>query len=182
MNKLAFLAAYWNKEAAEGGEEKDIVPGGLADNKGTEELAEQHKEDPKEIEKEKQEGTAVEMEHTNSPEVAEEIAEDHIEEIPDYYDRLEDMEEEAKTEQEQDLDDPTPLDKEMIFNFLGGQQNLDDDNLHKFFVSLGVDPHEGEEIIYSALQQFIQNNPSGLAPAYVQERETDEEEEDAGGE
>ena len=33
-------------------------------------------------------GIAVEMEHTNDPEVAEEIALDHLAELPDYYTQL----------------------------------------------------------------------------------------------
>ena len=47
-------------------------------------------------------GIAVEMEHTNDFDVALEIAKDHLMEFPDYYDRLEDMEEEAKEDMEED--------------------------------------------------------------------------------
>jgi len=43
-------------------------------------------------------GIGVELEHTDDPSIAAEIAADHIEEIPDYYDRLEDMEAEAEAE------------------------------------------------------------------------------------
>lgn len=39
-------------------------------------------------------GTKVEMEHTNDPKKAREIAGDHLVETPDYYDRLHEMEEE----------------------------------------------------------------------------------------
>ena len=41
-------------------------------------------------------GKRVEMEHTRDPKVAEEIARDHLAEIPDYYTRLHKMESEAK--------------------------------------------------------------------------------------
>lgn len=41
-------------------------------------------------------GVAVELEHTQDPEVAKEIALDHLAEIPDYYSRLSAMENEAK--------------------------------------------------------------------------------------
>lgn len=40
-------------------------------------------------------GVKVEMEHTTIPEVAKEIALDHLAEIPDYYTRLEKMEKDA---------------------------------------------------------------------------------------
>lgn len=43
-------------------------------------------------------GIAIEMEHTDDFNVALEIAKDHLMEFDDYYDRLEDMEEEAKEE------------------------------------------------------------------------------------
>jgi hypothetical protein len=42
--------------------------------------------------KELKKGTSVEMEHTNDPEVAEQIAKDHLEEFPEYYEELEKME------------------------------------------------------------------------------------------
>lgn len=48
--------------------------------------------DPKQLEM----GIKVEMEHTNNKEVALCIALDHLVEFPDYYTRLEEMEEEAK--------------------------------------------------------------------------------------
>jgi len=64
----------------------DIVAGGKADNTPASAF-------PK---KELAAGKKVEMEHTNSPQVATEIAKDHLAEFDDYYTRLEKMEEEAK--------------------------------------------------------------------------------------
>ncbi len=61
---------------------KDKIPGGLADKKNPKDF------DPKQIAK----GKKVEMEHTNDPDLAEEIAMDHLTENPKYYDYLEDME------------------------------------------------------------------------------------------
>ena len=43
-------------------------------------------------------GTQHEMEHTDDPEEARQIALDHRTEIPDYYDRLDKLEAEAKAE------------------------------------------------------------------------------------
>lgn len=48
--------------------------------------------DPKQIEK----GKEIELEHTNNPNLAREIAMDHLTEIPDYYTHLEEMEQKAK--------------------------------------------------------------------------------------
>ncbi|MBW2982640.1 hypothetical protein KY343_07180 [Candidatus Woesearchaeota archaeon] len=43
-------------------------------------------------------GIKVEYEHTTDKKMAEKIAKDHIAEIPDYYTRLDAMEEQAKAE------------------------------------------------------------------------------------
>jgi len=45
------------------------------------------------IEAQLKKGTKVEREHTNSDAEAREIARDHLDEFPDYYDRLEKAEE-----------------------------------------------------------------------------------------
>jgi hypothetical protein len=64
----------------------EAIPGGLAKGKPDSDF------DPAQIEK----GIKVELEHTGDREKAREIAKDHLTEIPDYYDRLEKMEEEAE--------------------------------------------------------------------------------------
>ena len=66
--------------------EEDKLPGGLADDKPTS----KYRKD------EVAEGTEVELEHTDDKELSQEIAEDHLEEHPDYYDRLKKMEERAE--------------------------------------------------------------------------------------
>jgi hypothetical protein len=67
---------------------KDNIPGGYAD-----------KRQPRNFPKDQMKmGRKVEYEHTNDPKIADEISMDHLEEIPDYYDRLEDMEDKAKKE------------------------------------------------------------------------------------
>lgn len=70
------------KHKKEGAAWKDKIPGGRADKKKPEDF------DPKQIAK----GKKVEMEHTDDPSLAEEIAMDHLTENPKYYDYLEDME------------------------------------------------------------------------------------------
>lgn len=68
--------------------EKEIDLTGEADRKGV---------TPSDVDQEQlAKGVKVESEHTTDPEVAEKIATDHLAEIPDYYDRLEKMETEAK--------------------------------------------------------------------------------------
>jgi len=67
-------------------EVKDKIPGGLAD-----------KRNPRDFNKAQLiKGIKVEIEHTSDKELALEIAMDHLAEIPDYYDRLENMEKKAK--------------------------------------------------------------------------------------
>jgi hypothetical protein len=50
------------------------------------------------FQKQLQEGIKIEMEHTDNPKIAEQIARDHLREFPDYYTRLKKMESEAKKE------------------------------------------------------------------------------------
>jgi hypothetical protein len=60
---------------------KDLIHGGLADKQKS-------GFDPKQLRK----GIKVEMEHTKNPDLAREIAQDHLSEDPKYYDHLEKME------------------------------------------------------------------------------------------
>ena len=71
-------------------ERADNLLGGLADDKEPEDF------DPAQLAM----GIRVEMEHTNDKAVAMEIAMDHLTEIPDYYTRLETMEDEANMKNE----------------------------------------------------------------------------------
>jgi hypothetical protein len=66
-------------------ERKDLIPGGLADNKSYKDFP------PKKV----REGQRVEMEHTNSKAVAREIASDHLTEDPNYYEKLKTIEKKA---------------------------------------------------------------------------------------
>ena len=71
----------------------DILPGGKADKKPDSNFSAQQ------IAK----GEKVEREHTTNPALAHEIAKDHLAEIPDYYTRLDKMEEAAKKKQAGDM-------------------------------------------------------------------------------
>jgi len=63
----------------------DRLPGGHADNKPTSKYRKDQVSD----------GVKVEMEHTNDKKLSKEITKDHLEEHPDYYTRLKNMEERA---------------------------------------------------------------------------------------
>lgn len=81
--------SYVRREAI-GLKERDRIKGGLADNMPDSEF------NKKQIEK----GIEVEMEHTDNPIIAKEIAKDHLVEGENYYDYLEKMEEEMEEDKE----------------------------------------------------------------------------------
>ena len=72
------------------------LKGGKADKLSIEDIAKKHKLSVEEIEAQIEMGKKIEMEHVSDVKLAKEIAMDHLEEIPDYYTRLNKMEKEAK--------------------------------------------------------------------------------------
>jgi len=68
------------------GAQSDIVAGGKADKLKDKDFSK----------KQMEMGEKVELEHTDTPALAREISRDHLEEFPDYYTRLDKMEEKAK--------------------------------------------------------------------------------------
>lgn len=76
------------EELKKSAKHKDRIPGGKADKKKPSDF------DKKQVEM----GIKVEMEHTNDPDTAREIALDHLAEFPDYYTRLKEMENKAEKE------------------------------------------------------------------------------------
>lgn len=72
--------------------DEDEIPGGLADDLSIEDIAKRHSVSVGQIEVQLKKGKKVEMEHTDDPRKAEEIAKDHLMELPDYYDKLEKIE------------------------------------------------------------------------------------------
>lgn len=77
---------------------KDKIKGGKADKLSVEDIAKKHDVTIDSIEIQIEMGKKIEMEHVDSEDLAEEIAMDHLDEIPDYYTRLKKMEKEAKKE------------------------------------------------------------------------------------
>jgi hypothetical protein len=76
-------------------EDEEYIIGGRADGMTPEDIARKHGLPLEDIEEQLDMGEKVEMEHTDDPNIAYEIAKDHEEEIPDYYDRLKKMEADA---------------------------------------------------------------------------------------
>ena len=80
---------------------EDLIPGGLAQNKSLEDIAKHHdkkgyydiKDMISSLEIQLKKGIEIEMEHTNDKNIAKEISMDHLWEDPNYYDKLETIEE-----------------------------------------------------------------------------------------
>ena len=69
------------------------IKGGLADKMSVEDIAKKHNVEVSHIKSQIRMGLKVEMEHTDDPRKALEIAMDHMVESPDYYTKLKEMEE-----------------------------------------------------------------------------------------
>jgi hypothetical protein len=80
-------------------QKSDVLPGGLADSRPDSDF------DPDALAR----GVQYELEHTDNPDVAREIAKDHLAEDPEYYEKLEFMES-SKTVEIAESDDDAPED------------------------------------------------------------------------
>jgi hypothetical protein len=91
----AFSAPLFTKEETK---EEEKIPGGLSKNKTLKDIAKKHDKKGhiddmvKHLKSQLMKGIKVEMEHTNSVDVAMEIAKDHLFEDPNYYDNLKKIE------------------------------------------------------------------------------------------
>jgi len=77
---------------------EDKIKGGKADKLSIEDIAKKHDVSVKSIKAQIEIGKKIELEHVDDEDLAEEISMDHLDEIPDYYTRLKEMEKEAKKE------------------------------------------------------------------------------------
>jgi len=73
--------------------EPNKIKGGLSDKLSVEDIAKKHGVEVNHIKSQLKMGLSVEMEHTDDPKKALEIAMDHMVESPDYYTKLKEMEE-----------------------------------------------------------------------------------------
>lgn len=76
--------------------EKNTIKGGKSDNLSVEDIAKKFNIPVSKIKHQLKLGIKVESEHTKDKQKQREIAMDHLVEIPDYYDRLLDMEKKAE--------------------------------------------------------------------------------------
>jgi len=91
----------------------DKIPGGLTDKWTVKDVADKHDVSVSKIEKELEDGTTIELEHTKDKSKAREIALDHLYEFPDYYTRLKDMENKAEKEMNEGKEHITAYAKRM---------------------------------------------------------------------
>lgn len=93
-----YLAALHTNvdESMENINESNKLKGGKADKLKPENIAKKFKLTLSKIQAQIRKGKKVESEHTDDEEKQLEIASDHLTEFPDYYDRIEKMEKEAK--------------------------------------------------------------------------------------
>ena len=76
--------------------ESNKLKGGEGDKMTPKKIADKFDVDAKDVKKQIEYGTCVECEHTDDEKKAKEIATDHVSEFPDYYNRLDKMEKQAK--------------------------------------------------------------------------------------
>lgn len=93
--------------------EQEEIEGGLADDKSVKDIAKKHNVNIKDIVAQIEKGTKIEMEHTDDPKKAKEIAMDHEMEHPYYYSALEDMEKELE-------------EGSLLLNSILGEEELDE--------------------------------------------------------
>ena len=93
--------------------EQEEIEGGLADDKSVKDITKKHNVNIKDIVTQIKKGKEVEMEHTDDPKKAKEIAMDHEMEYPYYYDALEDMEKELE-------------EGSLLLNSIIGEEELDE--------------------------------------------------------
>ena len=84
--------------------DKEYIPGGDAEGKDANDIAEKHGVDIELIVEQLEEGIEIEYEHTDDPNVAKEISKDHLMESPFYYMYLEEMEEKMEKHLESDIE------------------------------------------------------------------------------
>lgn len=73
-------------------EAKEVVVGGKADNLSLEDIAKKHGVSYGFLKQQFTQGMKIESEHTSKPEIAKEIAKDHLFEDPKYYIKLKKVE------------------------------------------------------------------------------------------
>jgi hypothetical protein len=146
----------------------DMLQGGLGDEKSPLEF------DPDQVLK----GLSVEMEHSDNPMIALEIALDHLTEIPDYYDRLEKMEADAK-ENGAGSTDPMNPSGCLPMNVLPPMPSDDDSEKSKEDILLGFQPKNvGDYASAEPVNNEVPEEQSEETPEEKPEEQPEEEPEE----
>ena len=149
----------------------EYIAGGEAGGMSPEDIAKKHGVDIKLVNDQIKMGIEVEYEHTKDPNVATEIAKDHLVESPFYYTYLEDMEEEmmeslkedietGMTEEEREEEEErkgrnaTPKD---AIEFLKLKPNPTDEQLHEWCEENGIKVPTLEGQMYKLATAFVKS-------------------------
>ena len=95
----AYMRALYAHSKDESIKEEEKLVGGKADNMTPKDIAKKQGVSTDAIKDQIKKGVATEKEHTKDAEKAEEIAKDHLTELPNYYDKLEKMEKKPSKEE-----------------------------------------------------------------------------------
>jgi ribosomal protein L7Ae-like RNA K-turn-binding protein len=87
----------------------------LKSHKTVDQIAQKHKVPVSKIKKQLEMGTKVETEHTNNKELASYIALQHLDELPDYYDRLKTVEKKSPKASKKTVKEETLIEKSLGF-------------------------------------------------------------------
>ena len=115
---------------------KNTLKGGKADKMSVEDIAKKFNVSVDKIKAQIKKGVEIEKEHTNDKEKATEIAMDHVTEFPDYYDRIEKMEKDAKEKWE--VNESKTLIKNLLKEGLTRKEVIDFVLEFNFFLSLNL--------------------------------------------
>ncbi|MFA5048634.1 MAG: DUF5661 family protein [Patescibacteria group bacterium] len=108
-------------------------------------------------------GTAVEMEHTKDKALAQYIASQHLDEFPDYYTRLKEMEDEAK----EDVGRKIVPSIDNVKVFLSKHPNPDDETVHKWAEKNNYDKHKVENLLYRLATKGVSKSLQGEGMLYI---------------
>jgi hypothetical protein len=114
----------------------NTIKGGKADKMSVGDIAKKFNVSVEKIKAQIKKGIEIEKEHTNDKEKATEIAMDHVTEFPDYYDRIEKMEKDAK--KKWDVNETKTFIKNLLKEGLSRKEVIDFVLEFNFFLSLNL--------------------------------------------